>query len=144
MMRTYKSKFGLLAGTTYREIVSSARREYHTLQKRNPRRIPNIRSAYFAKDKIFLNIFWEHIKQKHPADQERRLKLYAAAIDLIRNSKEAPDTILSKDALNTMMHRFYGTTKNGDPFIVQIKENKRTNRKDFMSVFPGKIKKASR
>lgn len=39
------------------------------------------------------------------------------------------------------MHRFYGITKDGHEFCVQIKQNKRTGRKDFISVFD---RKASR
>jgi hypothetical protein len=137
-MKVYRSKYGMLPGTSYNEIMAAARREYHTIQKRTPRRIPYIRSAYFAKDKIFLNTFWDHLKQKHPADHMRRLKFYLCAIDLIRNSRETPDTIFSKDDLNVLLHRFSGVTKDGQYFSVQLKENKRTDRKDFLSVFPSK------
>ena len=137
-MQVYKSKYSRLPGTSFAEIIAGARREYHAIQKRTPRRIPYVRSGYFAKDKIFLNTFWEHLKQKHPADQMRRLKFYLAAIDLLRNSKEAPDTIFAKDDMDTLLHRFHGITKDGHYFNVQIKQNKRTNRKEFMSVFPTK------
>ncbi len=137
-MQVYKSKYSRLPGSTYNEIVAAARREYHTIQKRNPRRIAHVRSAYFAKDKVFLNTFWDHVKQKHPTDQERRLKLYAAAIDLIRNSKLTPDTIFAENDKDTLLHRFYGVSQDGQYFSVQIKESKRTHRKEFMSVFPSK------
>lgn len=43
--------------------------------------------------------------------------------------------------MNTMLHRFYGKTKDGQTFCVQVKEDKRSNRKDFMSVFDIKSKK---
>lgn len=36
-----------------------------------------------------------------------------------------------------MLHRFYGVTKDGVYFCVQVKEDKRTSRKDLMSVFEG-------
>ncbi len=146
-MVEYKSKYGVLPGTSYAEVMAAARREYHTIQKCTPRRVAYVRSRYFTKDKIFLNTFWEHLKQKHPADQMRRLKYYLAALDLIRNSTEQPETIFSNEDLNTLLHRFSGLTRNGDRFSVQIKENKRTNRKDFLSVFPARDpgnKKASR
>ena len=120
-MQVYKSKYSRLPGSTYNEIVAAARREYHTIQKRNPRRIAHVRSAYFAKDKVFLNTFWDHVKQKHPTDQERRLKLYAAAIDLIRNSKLTPDTIFAENDKDTLLHRFYGVSQDGQYFSVQIK-----------------------
>lgn len=139
-MALFRSKYDLLPGTSYAEIMAAARREYHNVQKRTPRRIAHVRSCYFSNNKVFINTFWDHLKQKHPADQMRRLKYYLAAVDLIRNSREKPDTIFSKDDLDTLLHRFHGTTKNGQPFVVQIKENKRTNRKDFMSVFPTQTK----
>lgn len=135
-MQVYKSRYGRLPGTSFREIMAAARREYHTIQKLTPRRIPYVRSGYFTKDKVFLNTFWDHLKQKHPADQARRLKFYDAALDLIRNTREAPDTIFANDDLDNLLHRFHGVTRDGYPFSVQIKQNKRTGRKDFMSVFP--------
>jgi len=137
-MQIYTSRYGRLPGSSYIEVTAAARREYHAIQKRSPRRIPYVRSSYFTKDKVFLNTFWDHLKQKHPADQMRRLKFYAAAIDLIRNSQESPDTIFAKDDLIHLLHRFYGVTRDGHHFYVQIKHNKRTNRKDFLSVFPAK------
>jgi hypothetical protein len=36
------------------------------------------------------------------------------------------------------LHRFTGCTKDGEVFYVQIRANKKTNRKGFMSVFPAK------
>ena len=140
-VQIYKSKYGKLSGTSLTEVMTAARREYHTIQKRTSRRIPYVRSSYFSKDKVFLNTFWDHLKQKHPADQMRRLKLYLAAIDLIRNSKGTPDTIFTKEDMDTLLHRFHGVAKDGDYFSVQIKQNKRTNRKEFMSVFPAKTTK---
>jgi hypothetical protein len=61
--------------------MAAARREYHLVQKRTPRRVPYIRSKYFKKDKVFLNTFWDHLKQKHPSEQAKRLKFYLAALD---------------------------------------------------------------
>ncbi len=137
-MNVYRSKYGLLPGTSFTEVMAAARREYHAIQKRTPRRNPYARSGYFVRQKIFLNTFWDHLHQKHPADQARRLKYYSCAIDLIRNSRETPDTIFTRENLDILLHRFYGVSRDGLPFTVQIKENKRTNRKDFMSVFPSK------
>jgi len=37
-----------------------------------------------------------------------------------------------------LRHRFYGAMKGGIYFCVQVKEDKRTGRKDFMSVFDRK------
>lgn len=76
--------------------------------------------------------------QKHPKERRKRLKFYKVALDLLRHSQIAPDTIFRTDDLNIMLHRFYGATKDGVYFCVQVKEDKRTGRKDFMSVFDGK------
>lgn len=137
-MKAYHSKYGKLPGSSLEELIKLARREYHVIQKRTPRRVPYVRSRYFTKDKIFISNFWDHLNQKSPKERVRRLKLYSCAIDLLRNSNLAPDTIFKNDDLNSALHRFYGQTQNGEDFCVQVKENKRTNRKDFISVFPTK------
>jgi hypothetical protein len=87
-----------------------------------------------------MTIFWDHLMQKHRKERMKRLKLYKAAIDLLRNSTLAPDTIFSESEKDTMLHRFYGKTNDGIDFCVQVKENKRSGRKDFMSVFPREAK----
>jgi len=135
-MSTYKSKYGLLAGTDYVEAMHAARREYQIIQHRNPRRQPYIRSKYFNGDKVFINIFWNHLAQKRKGEQIKRAKLLAAAIDLLRNTSVPPETIFSKANLNELLHRFAGETKDGQLFYVQVKESKKSDRKDFMSVFP--------
>jgi hypothetical protein len=135
-MKVYKSKYDQIPGSSHWEIIKAARYEYHKIQKRTPRRQAYIKSQYFRKDKVFINQFWEHLKQKHPGDQLRRAKLFICAIDLIRHSPHLGDTIYGNDNRNIGLHRFYGKTKDGLQFCVQIRENKRTGRKDFMSVFP--------
>jgi hypothetical protein len=113
-----------------------ARHEYHLIQKRTPRRVANVRSNYFTKDKIFINNFWDHLNQKSPTERVRRLKLYPCALDLLRKSTYPPDSIFSRVEGDIILHRFYGQTRDGDHFCVQVKENKRNNRKEFISVFP--------
>lgn len=76
--------------------------------------------------------------QKHPKERRKRLKFYNPAIDLMRNTTFAPDTIFSKIDKHTLLHRFYGVSAEGLEFCVQVKEDKRTGRKDFMSVFAKK------
>ena len=137
-MKIYKSKYGKLPGSSLDELVKLARKEYHAIQKRTPRRVAYVRSSYFTKDKIFINNFWDHINKKSRKERVVRLKLYSCAIDLIRNSKDTPDTIFTNVDKNASFHRFYGQSRDGSYFCVQIKENKRNNRKDFMSVFPVK------
>lgn len=140
-MKVYKSKYLQISTTSHAYVMRAARYEYHKIQKRTPRRQAYVRSQYFKKDKVFINQFWEHLKQKRLGDQVRRAKLFICAVDLIRYSTYSPDTIYKHEDRDTALHRFYGQTKDGICFSVQIRENKRSGRKDFMSVFPrGKAK----
>jgi hypothetical protein len=137
-VKTYKSKYDELPGSSLDEILALARHEYHLIQKKTPRRVPYVRSTYFMKNKVFINNFWEHLNQKPPKERILRLKFYRCAIDLLRHSNVAPDTIFTYVDMNIGLHRFYGQTRSGHYFCVQVKANKRTGRKDFMSVFPVK------
>ncbi len=134
----YKTSVTRNPGTSYGELMKSARKTFHRIQKMTPRRQAYIRSAYFKKNKVFVTLFWHHLAQKHPAEQAKRLKFYDAAIELIRHTSQTPETIFDKGNLEILLHRFQGETKEGFKFSVQIKEQKRTGRKDFMSVFPKK------
>lgn len=135
-MKVYQSKLSEYPGSSLDEVMKLARREYHSIQKKTPRRVPYVRSKYFVKNKIFINTFWEHLNQKSPKERVLRLKLYRCAIDLIRNSVFTPETIYTHTNMDIALHRLYGKTANGSYFCVQIKDSKRTGRKDFMSVFP--------
>lgn len=135
-MRVYRSKYGQIPTTSHAYVMRIARYEYHKIQKRTPRRQAYVKSQYFKRDKIFINQFWEHLKQKRLGDQVRRAKLFVCAVDLMRHSTYDPDTIYKYEDMNIGLHRFYGQSKDGLSFCVQIRENKRNNRKDFMSVFP--------
>ena len=133
-MIIYKSKVKKLGGTSYKEVVKKARRAYHDIEKRS-KRSAHLKSAYFGK-KVFFNLFWEHINQKSPRDRIRRLKLLPCAIKLIESSKNKPSSKKNPNNKNEILHRFGGTTPTGELFYVQIKENIKTKRKDFISVFP--------
>lgn len=135
-MKIYKSKYNQISSGSHAEVFRIARYEYHKIQKRTPRRQPYVKSKYFRNDKVFINQYWDHLKQKRVGDQMRRTRLFICAIDLIRQSVTAPDTIYRKDDQHVELHRFYGKTKDGLEFCVQIRENKRSKRKDFMSVYP--------
>lgn len=137
-MKFYHSKYSALPGTSLNEVLPLARKEFHIIQKRNPRRQPYIRSAYFKKDKIFINLYWEHLAQKHRADKVRRLKFYKCSIDLLRNTTITPEVVLEHSQL---LYRFYGESADGRKFCVQVKMEQRTGRKDFISAFPTHDKK---
>jgi hypothetical protein len=111
-VKVYKSKYDSF-GTSYSEAMKAARQEYHSIQKRTPRRQAYIRSAYFKKDKIFVNQFWVHLDQKSSADRLRRLKLYKCAIDVIRNCPYAPETMQNPNKADESLHRYKAQTKQG-------------------------------
>jgi hypothetical protein len=134
----YDSSLRRLPGSAADELIKLARKEFHVIQKRTPRRQAHIRSRYFTKDKVFINQFWDHLEQKNRQDKVRRLRLYVCAIDLIRNTTIAPVTMQNPNNSDEALHRFAGKTADGEIFYVQVKENKKNNRKDFMSVFPAK------
>jgi hypothetical protein len=133
-MKIYKSKYSQLSGTSYDEIVKKAHKEHNEIRRRTKRQ-PYIRSKYFKKDKIFINLFWEHLNQKNRHDRQRRLKLYPCAIDLIRNTTFDPIPKPNPNKPGEVLHRFAGESKDGELFFVQIKETLRSGRKDFISVF---------
>ncbi len=134
-MQYFRTKADTISGTDYSEVQHKARSAYLVIKKRTKRRT-YIRSAYFRKDKVFLDIFWQHLHQKNWRDRIRRLKLYLAALDLIQHSKTDPVSVQNPNVSSEILHRFRGVTPKGIQFIVQIKEHKRTNEKSFLSVFP--------
>lgn len=134
----YRSKSPRLPGTSYREVISAARKEYHAIQKRTPRRQPYVRSTYFKEDKIFINQYFEHLTQKNSADRLRRLRFFVAGIDTIRNCPTAPIATQNPNKADEILYRYNANTKDGYKFSVQLRENKITKRKDFMSTFPAK------
>ncbi len=131
----YITKVKVLTGTSYGEVYTKAKFIYKTITSRTKRR-PYIRSIFFNKEKIFLDVFWTHLSEKNHSDRFRRLKQYPCGLDLIKNSKMGPTTQESKDKSSEVLHRFYGINGNGESFIVQIKENINNGEKNFMSVLP--------
>jgi len=134
-MSVYKTKIKKIGGTSYREIIKKARAIFHQIEKRS-RRSAYLRSAYFKKEKVFLNLFWEHLCQKPRRERKWRLKFLSCAFDLIENSRKKPTSTINPNDKREVLHRFDGLTPTDEMFFVQIKENKKTGRKDFMSVFP--------
>lgn len=136
-MQAYKTKFKRISGTRYKEVYDEAFNAYLKIRKRTKRR-PYIRSTYFKKDKVFLDLFWRHLHDKNWRDRARRIRFFPAAIDLIRHIIINPKTKENPNNRNEILHRFNGRTAEGHLFYVQIKECKKTNKKSFLSVFPGK------
>lgn len=134
-MKAYISKKQKIPGTSFAEVTKKARAVFDRVRVRTKRR-PYVRSKYFRKDKIFLTLFWSHLFEKNEKDRLRRLKFFECALDLIINSGFDPVTRENFQKKDELLHRFYGSTINKEKFVVQIKENKRTKRKDLISIYP--------
>jgi hypothetical protein len=134
-VQAYQCKSTKLSGTSYNEIERQAR-ELHKRVAARTKRSPYIRCAYFRKDKIFIDLFWQHLNQKRQRDRKRRLRYYACALELLRNARLEPATKENANKSGEILHRFAGISGDGDLFYVQVKEVKRTGNKFFMSVFP--------
>ena len=136
-MKAFKTKANKLPGTDFHEVRKKADSFYRQLKNRSKRRA-HIRSAYFKKDKIFLELFWQHLfDAKNWQDRTRRLKYFPAAIELIRYSTFEPKSEENRNKRSEILHRFTGITSENDVFYVQIKEDKKSGQKFLMSVFPG-------
>ena len=135
-MKAYRTKASKLPGTKFHEVRKKADSFYKGIKGRTKRRT-HIRSAYFKKDKIFTDLFWTHLFDKENwGDRTRRLKFLPAAIDLIRHSRFEPTSKENPNNRSEILHRFAGTTIDDELFYVQIKEDKKSGQKFFISVFP--------
>ncbi|HLC43949.1 MAG TPA: hypothetical protein VJK08_02385 [Patescibacteria group bacterium] len=134
-MNLYKTKKGKIAGTSFSEVCKDARRIYNLVRART-KRTPYVRSKYFRGEKIFITLFWSHLFEKSDRDRVRRLRYFECALDLIRNSAVDPESRENFKQRNEILHRFNGITDKQEKFVVQIKENKRSKRKDLISIYP--------
>ncbi|MGB2787403.1 MAG: hypothetical protein WBB94_03405 [Candidatus Saccharimonadaceae bacterium] len=135
-MKIYQSKIGKIPGRNYSDIERAARR-IHIDIARQTKRSPYVKSEYFGKSKVFIDMFWSHLNQKPRSDRKRRLKYYAAAIDLLNNSRIEPTRKPNPNGKQEIVYRFYGVTKDSELFCVQVKQDSKGN-KYFMSVFSPK------
>ena len=135
-MNIYKTKIRSVPGTDFNEIYHRSYCYYLQI-KRKSRRRPYVRSKYFNKNKIFLELFWRRLfENKNWRDRSRRSKFFPAAIELIKRSQLNPASIENPNNRTQILHRFSGITKDNCIFYVQIKEEKKTGEKWLMSVFP--------
>jgi hypothetical protein len=132
-VKYYQSRIARIGGTSYRELHDKARAMFHELEILTGHRTTYVRSAYFNKRKIFLKPHWNHLYDKTPNVRKNRLVYYAAAIDLMKNSRVAPTV---REMGDTTLYRFYGITKDKSKFVVQIKDE--GDSLYHMSVFPSR------
>lgn len=131
MTERYKTTARAFTGSSDKELYHKARAAYNDVVKSN-RRMAYVRSRYFKKEKVFLDLFWTHLKQKNRRERRRRIALYACALELIQETRLAP-TVFYRN--KEQLFRFYGESRDGTYFVVQIRRNVE-NQKYFMSVFP--------
>lgn len=134
-MNTFKTKSKPLSGTSYAEVHARSISLYKQIASRTKRR-PYIRSAYFNKEKIFLDYFWDHIRTKNVKDRIRRLRQYPCALELLQKSMIEPVSKQNPNKSSEVLHRFSGINACNELFFVQVKENKKNGQKHFISVFP--------
>ncbi len=136
-MESYRVKAEKIIGTNYKEVLKKARHFYSKLCSTTKRK-PYIRSNYFRKEKIFLDLFWAHLyEKKSRRDRIRRLKFLPCAIELIQVTTSIPSSKINPNHSSEKLHRFMGLTKESEQFCVQIKESINSNKKKwFISVFP--------
>lgn len=135
-MQIYKTKTKKFSGTDFREVHGPAFGLYTEIKKKTKRRA-YVRSAYFDKEKIFLDLFWHHLFEKSNwRDRVRRMRYFGCAIELIQNSHFKPNQTKNPNDSKEMFYRFYGADANDEVFCVQIKEDHKKKQKFFISVYP--------
>lgn len=133
-MELYTTKIKRISGTSYSEVYPRAISIYKSIKSRTKRR-PYLRSAYFKKEKVFLDYFWHHLREKNINDRTRRLQQYLCGLDLIEHSHVEPIKRKNPKKFSETLYRFSGRNGHNELFVVQIRENK-DGEKDLMSIFP--------
>jgi len=137
--QVFKSKYGLLPGSSYDELIHDARIIYREIAKKS-KRTPYIKSPLFDKEKIFLDLFWTRLNTIRGRKRRvERLKYYKCAIDLLSHSSYKIESKKNRDNPKELVWEFIGVTKNGEPFAVHIKQGAdKKKMKHLMSCFPKK------
>ncbi|MDO8430530.1 MAG: hypothetical protein Q7S72_00880 [Candidatus Taylorbacteria bacterium] len=131
----YNTKVKKLTGNNYNELYAKAKFIYNNIASKTKRR-PYLRSKFFKKEKVSLDLFWVHLMDKNKDDRVRRLKQYNCGLDLIKKSFHSPIAKLNPNNHSEMLYRFIGLNGDHDIFYVQIKENIKSKEKSLMSTFP--------
>jgi len=134
-MQYYKTHAHKLTGTHFPRLMKKAFDHYKDFTRKSKRR-PYIRSAYFKKQKIFLGMFWQHLHEKNLRDKTRRIAFFPCAIELIQKTRQEPTSKENPNKKGEVLHRFAGSTPDNEIFFVQIKEDRRTDQKYLVSIFP--------
>ncbi|MDR2672188.1 MAG: hypothetical protein LBC35_02620 [Coriobacteriales bacterium] len=120
-MEFFKSRHTNLSGSNDRELYHKARAIQQAMTAGSRRR-PYVRSKFFNRQKVFLDIFWTHLFAKNPGERRRRIALFACVVDLVQNTTYQPEIYVRG---NERFYRFFGVSKNGVRFAVQIKQDRK-------------------
>ena len=121
-MKPYKTKAKSLTGTKFRKVHQKAFGLYKQIKAHSKRRT-YVRSAYFKKDKVFIDIFWHHLFEKpNWKDRVRRLKYFPAAIEVYSHTNTILGKILSPPKLWHQYEQKY--LKKVDKIITVVDEAK--------------------
>lgn len=134
-MKIYRSKAQKIRRQTYRRIHDVCTKIYKEIQSKSKRR-PYVRSKFFRNEKVFLELFWVHLRQKNKKERTRRLRYFEPALDLLMHSVCTPVIKENPNKNSEILYRFHGISQDGEEFFVQVKEDKKKKQKYFMSVFP--------
>ena len=135
-MQIYKTKTKKFHGPHFHTVHRQAFGLYTEIKKKTKRRA-YVRSVYFDKEKVFLDLYWHHLFEKSNwRDRLRRMRFFGCALELIQNSHFKPNQTKNPNDVNEMLYRFYGMDANNEVFCVQIKENLKKKQKFLISVFP--------
>ncbi|MDO8499148.1 MAG: hypothetical protein Q7S66_00620 [bacterium] len=134
-MPYYKTRANKLTGTHWPRLMKKAFGQYKELINKSKRR-PYLRSAYFDGQKIFLGLFWQHLHEKNLRDKSRRISFFPCAVELIQKTRHEPISKENPNKKGEILHRFAGSTPNNEIFFVQIKEDRQTDQKYLISIFP--------
>ena len=75
-VQAYKTKNRKLPGTHWNQVLKKAFNLYKEIKSKTKRR-PYVRSVYFKKEKVFLELFWRHLHEKENIrDKTRRIKYF--------------------------------------------------------------------
>ena len=135
MLEIYRTKVGKIPGTKYSEVYKATFNIFKQIKSKS-KRTPYVRSKYFDGEKIFLELFWVHLRQKRLGERSRRLKYYSCGLDLLMHSRCSPLIKLNPENASEKLYRFKGETRNNEVFFVQVKEEKNSKNKYLMSIFP--------
>ena len=118
-MNSFISTKSKITGSNYKEVFKKATIIFDSIVRKSKRK-PYIRSAYFLKQKIFINLFWVHLFDKSFLIRTLRLKYLTAGFELVEKSRIPPSSRDNPNNENEILHRFEGITRDKFQFFSDL------------------------